>query len=198
MPTKKFWEDHYHQGYMAWDLGAVSTPLKEYINQLENKLLKILIPGGGNGYEAEFLFKQGFKNVFVADIASAPLRNLKSRVPSFPDKQLLHLDFFDVQGSFDLILEQTFFCALDPALRQAYAKKTYDLLVPGGKLVGLLFDDVLNTDKPPFGGTKEEYISYFCPYFRFNKFESCYNSIKPRSGRELFINLEKEKDDTNS
>jgi thiopurine S-methyltransferase len=66
-----------------------------------------------------------------------------------------------------------------------------ELLNPGGKLVGLLFNDKLNTDKPPFGGTEEEYLNYFEKYFKIKTFEPCYNSIKPRAGRELFINLEK-------
>ena len=91
----------------------------------------------------------------------------------------------------DLIVEQTFFCAINPSLRKAYAKKMHELLNKKGKLVGVLFNDVLNTDKPPFGGNKEEYISYFNPYFNFKTFDVCYNSIKPRANRELFINFEK-------
>ena len=38
-------------------------------------------------------------------------------------------------------------------------KKVASLLNTNGKLVGLLFDAALNTDQPPFGGTKEEYAS---------------------------------------
>jgi hypothetical protein len=61
----------------------VSTPLKTYIEQLDNKDLKILIPGAGNSYEAEFLFRLGFKNVFVLDFAEAPLQNIKKRHSRF-------------------------------------------------------------------------------------------------------------------
>ena len=63
------------------------------------------------------------------------------------------------------------------------------LLKPKGRLVGLLFDAPLNNDVPPFGGTKQEYLDYFRPYFALETFELAYNSIAPRSGRELFINL---------
>ena len=72
-----------------------------------------------------------------------------------------------------------------------YSRKMFELLKPGGKLVGLLFNDALNTDKPPFGGNKEEYEKYFKPYFELKVFDTAYNSIKPRAGRELFINLVK-------
>ena len=38
----------------GWDIGYVSTPIKEYFNQVKNKELKILIPGGGNSYKLNF------------------------------------------------------------------------------------------------------------------------------------------------
>jgi len=80
---------------------------------------------------------------------------------------------------------------LNPKLRNDYAKKMHDLLTPSGKLIGLLFDDELNTNRPPFGGHKSEYLTYFEPLFSKISMEPCNNSIPPRQGRELFINLEK-------
>lgn len=111
-----FWSDRYASGNTGWDIGYVSTPLKEYIDQLDNRNLKILIPGGGNSYEAEYLFMKGFKDVSVVDISSIPLENLSKRLPEFPTKNLLHSDFYDLEERYDLILEQTFFCAQDPHL----------------------------------------------------------------------------------
>ncbi|MCB0465166.1 MAG: SAM-dependent methyltransferase, partial [Aequorivita sp.] len=58
-----FWNHKYLSGETGWDIGYVSTPIKEYIDQLSDKNLKILIPGGGNSYEAEYLFESGFNNV---------------------------------------------------------------------------------------------------------------------------------------
>jgi len=187
-----FWNHKYLSGETGWDIGYVSTPLKEYIDQLHNKSLKILIPGGGNSYEAEYLIKNGFNNVFVVDISSIPLRNLAKRVPSFPTENLLHSDFFELEDTFDLILEQTFFCALDPSLREEYVKKMHKLLKPKGKLVGLLFSIPLNNDKPPFGGNKEEYLSLFKEKFKIEKMETAYNSIPQRAGNELFLKLLKQ------
>ncbi|MBT8296703.1 MAG: methyltransferase domain-containing protein, partial [Maribacter sp.] len=111
--NKKFWDDKYANNKLGWDIGYISTPLKTYIDQLNTKNLKILIPGAGNGYEVEYLFNSGFSDVYVIDIAKQPLDNLKKRIPDFPEDHLLHINFFDLQESnFDLILEQTFFCAL--------------------------------------------------------------------------------------
>lgn len=151
-----YWENRYQNQQTGWDIGEISSPLKAYINQLEDKSIKILIPGAGNAYEAEYLFLNGFKNVFVADIAAAPLQNIKKRLPSFPEKQLLHIDFFELEMQFDLILEQTFFCALPKSFRKAYAEKMQKLLKKEGKLVGLLFDDELPNGNPPYGGSKKE------------------------------------------
>ncbi len=189
--NSSYWNTRYLNDDFVWDVGYCSTPLQNYIDQLINKDLKILIPGAGNSYEAEYLHKQGFKNVMVLDFAEAPLQNLKSRVPDFPQEHLIEQDFFKHAGQYDLILEQTFFCALSPELRKDYVKQMHSLLKPGGKLVGVLFNAPMNDDKPPFGGSIEEYQKLFDPLFRIDVLEPCYNSIKPREGKEAFVILEK-------
>ncbi len=189
--SSEYWNTRYIENDFGWDTGDITTPLKTYFDQLKDKSVKILIPGAGNSYEAEYLFNNGFKNVFVLDFAEAPLKNIKERCNDFPSSQLIQDDFFKHAGQYDLIIEQTFFCAIDPKLRADYAKHMHSLLKPKGKLVGVLFDTVFEKDGPPFSGNKAEYTNYFSPYFEFNTFESCYNSIKPREGRELFINFSK-------
>ena len=183
------WDSRYKNDDIGWDLGEVSTPLKTYFDQLENKDLKILIPGGGNAHEAEYLFKNGFKNVFVIDLSKTAIDNIQHRIPDFPASQLILGDFFDLENEFDLILEQTFLCALNPNLREKYASKMHQLLKPKGKLVGVMFNVPLNNDRPPFGGNKKEYLSYFEPHFKILKMEACKNSFGNRKGRELFVIL---------
>ncbi|SNR35942.1 class I SAM-dependent methyltransferase [Lutibacter flavus] len=188
---KAYWEHKYENNKTGWDIGYVSTPIKEYIDQLKNKDLKILIPGGGNSHEAEYLLNKGFKNVYVLDIAEQPLKNIESRLSQFPKNQLINQDFFEHTKTYDLIIEQTFFCALSPSLRENYVYKMYDLLNKKGKLVGLLFDFELTEEGPPFGGGLVEYIQLFYAKFEIKIVEKCYNSIKPREGRELFFIFEK-------
>ena len=189
--NNKFWSDRYQNNQTGWDLGAVSSPLKAYIDQLENNNVSILIPGAGNAYEAEYLFNLGFKNITVIDISVEPLKNIQKRLPDFPKENLIYGDFFDHDKQYDLILEQTFFCALDPSLRERYVAQMHKLLITTGKLVGVVFTEPLNTEMPPFAATTEEYLALFSPKFNFKVFDTCYNSIKPREGRELFINFEK-------
>jgi thiopurine S-methyltransferase len=189
--SETYWTERYRQNEASWDAGAITTPLKTYIDQLPDKNVKMLIPGAGNGHEAEYLFRNGFKNVSVIDISPEPIQNIQKRLPEFPSSQLITGDFFKHNGSYELILEQTFFCALDPSLQTDYAPQMNKLLKPGGKLAGLLFTDPLNNTTPPFALTKEAYIQLFQPYFKIHTLETCYNSIKPRQGRELFMILQK-------
>ncbi|MGB2684970.1 MAG: methyltransferase domain-containing protein [Olleya sp.] len=189
--SANFWDNRYQSNDIGWDLGTISPPLKAYFDQLTNMDLKILIPGGGNSYEAEYLFDKGFKNVYVVDLSQTALDNLKNRVPDFPSSNLILNNFFDLDQTFDLIIEQTFFCAINPSLRADYAKKASDILNVNGKVAGLLFDAVLNTTHPPFGGSKTEYLGYFTPYFDIKIMDASYNSIKPRAGRELFFIIQK-------
>lgn len=191
---EKYWTNRYHNQQTQWDVGAVTTPLKEYFDGLLNKSLRILIPGAGNAYEAAYLHSLGFTNIFVLDLSAVPLQQFAERYPGFPKEHLLQGNFFELNDTFDLMVEQTFFCALDPSLRVEYARQAATVLEPGGRLVGLLFDAPLNDDHPPFGGSKEQYLPLFEPYFKIYKFERAYNSIAPRAGRELWIDLGKKVD----
>lgn len=187
---EKYWTNRYETQQTGWDIGYISTPIKAYFDQVKDKNLHILIPGAGHGYEAEYLYQIGFRHVDVLDISELPLLELSERVPDFPKTQLVQGDFFEHKGQYDIIVEQTFFCSFPPTteLRTAYAKKMHELLKHNGKLVGLWFDMPLTGDmeKRPFGGSKEEYLSYFSPLFKIKTFETCYNSIPPRAGNELF------------
>ena len=188
--TQEYWSNRYKEERTGWDIGYPSTPLKEYIDQLVDKNMSILIPGAGNAHEAVYLYEQGFKNIYIMDISIIPLESFHEKHPDFPKENLLHQDFFEHNGQYDLILEQTFFCSFPPTEenRVGYAQKMNTLLTPTGKLVGLWFDIPLTGDmeKRPFGGTKSIYLAYFSPYFKNMRMEKAYNSIPAREQNELF------------
>lgn len=184
---EQYWTQRYIQNETGWDMGMASPPLTAYFDQLVSKDLSILIPGAGNAYEADYLSEKEFKHITVCDLSSVPLKR-------FEGNKKIHAiqgNFFELEGSFDLIVEQTFFCALDPELRMAYAEKCYQLLNPGGKIAGLLFKSHFEKQGPPFGGTKEEYQILFGNKFHIREMSDAYNSIPPRFGNELFVIFEK-------
>lgn len=184
----KYWTNRYLNSETGWDIGHVSRPIKEYVDQLEVDNRRILIPGCGNGYEGEYIWKKGFRNVYFLDFSEEPLKNIKSRCPEIPEENFLNMSLFDLEGKFDLVIEQTLFCAIDPVLREEYAKKVSSLLSEHGKLVGVMFDKEFEGG-PPFGGSREEYLELFSKYFGSVKIEPCYNSIEQRQGTEVFVRV---------
>jgi SAM-dependent methyltransferase len=185
-----YWDNQYQANATGWDLGQVSPPIKTYIDTIENKEAKILIPGCGNTYEAEYLIQQGFTNVTVIDIAPTLVENLKKKFANHNNITVVLGDFFEHQGNYDFIIEQTFFCALPPTTRQKYVWKMHQLLSEHGKLIGLLFDREFEIG-PPFGGNLNEYEQLFFKAFTFNTISLAGNSIPARANTELFFEFQK-------
>ena len=188
---KDYWDFKWENNQTGWDIGEISPPIKNYIDQLTSKNQKILIPGAGNAYEGEYLFNEGFNNVYLLDYSNLPYKSLLNRCPDFPQKQLINQNFFEHNGQYDLILEQTFFSAIHPSDRPKYVKKMHGLLTEGGTLSGLLFDVDFGNPHPPYGGDKEIYRELFSNLFEIKTLEKSYNSIDPRLGSELFFFLKK-------
>lgn len=78
-----------------------------------------------------------------------------------------------------------------PGLRNKYAEKMHSLLSKNGKIAGVLFQFPLTEAGPPFGGSIEEYIELFSPFFTINTLSTAYNSIPRRMDKELFFIFEK-------
>ncbi|MEP7080997.1 MAG: methyltransferase domain-containing protein [Ginsengibacter sp.] len=188
--SSSYWDERYQEDNTPWDMKAPSPPLKNYIDSIENKNAAILIPGCGNAYEAGYLLEKGFTNVTVIDLASTVTAIIKK---NYKDTSLKVItgNFFELEYSYDYILEQTFFCAIDPSLRKAYVAKCYELLKPGGKIAGVFFNKKMVDVEPPYVATTEEYIELFQKKFNINKLEPCTTSVQPRMGTELYFEFEK-------
>ena len=182
-----YWDGLYLSKQTGWDIGYASPSIVEYFKQITDKTIKILIPGAGNAWEAEELWKMGFKQVYILDFSVEAVSAFQNRVPAFPKSQIIIDDFFQHSGDYDFIIEQTFFSSLKTNLRESYVKQVYDLLKPQAKLIGLLFNHLFTFTGPPFGGTPQEYQELFSTYFHFQIFDIAYNSIKPRKNREHFL-----------
>ena len=188
--NQSYWDLQYQSETTGWDLGTISPPIKAYVDQLKDTTISVLIPGCGNTYEAEYLLEKGFANITVIDIAPTLVEKLKEKFKNTTAIRIIQGDFFEHKGSYDLILEQTFFCALPPQMRQKYVWKMHQLLSKNGKIAGLLFNRSFEVS-PPFGGSKTEYEQLFSEAFHFKILETSYNSVTPRAQSELFFVFEK-------
>ena len=184
---KMYWNQRWTTQQTGWDIGFTSPALMDYFQQLENKDARILIPGCGNAYEAEALLQLGFTNITLVDIAEDLVANLQQKFADQPQIRVLAVDFFELEEQFDYIVEQTFFCAIDPKQREEYVSKMAELLSEDGELFGLLFNRIFTQEGPPYGGDYAEYISLFRAKFKNVQMEICDKSIGPRAGTELFF-----------
>ncbi len=192
------WNQRYERGDTPWDLSGPTPEFKRLLE--ENKLPpkgRVLVPGGGRGHDA-ILFAEKKYEVDLVDFApqaleAALIEASRHKMTVFAYRQ----NFFDLPqlpyhaGSYDIMLEYTFFCAIDPKLRPAYAAAAAALLKPGGLLVGLFFP--LSSDKagPPYVVAEAEVRELFSPYFDVEILKPEL-SVKARSGRE-FLGMFKKK-----
>jgi SAM-dependent methyltransferase len=186
----QYWDAQWKSNTIGWDLGMPAPPLVSIIDSIENKNVKILIPGCGSAYEAEYLVNNGFTDITLIDISETASCKLKEKFSKNPQIKVVCDDFFKLEDKFDVIIEQTFFCALPPAMRQRYVWKMHNLLNDNGILSGLLFNRQFDVS-PPFGGSREEYEKLFFGAFEFVNIETAANSVEPRAKTELFFKFKK-------
>ncbi|MCU0327549.1 MAG: TPMT family class I SAM-dependent methyltransferase [Chitinophagales bacterium] len=184
--SKEFWEEKWLSKSTGWDIGYASPALTHFIDRLEYRQLKILIPGCGNAYEAEYLNQNGFTDITLIDIAPEAIKHLNHKFQNNPNIRIIEIDFFDHVEKYDLILEQTFFCALSPVLRSDYVFKMKELLHSSGELAGLLFNRDFDGG-PPFGGHIDAYRNLFSQSFDILSMEPTDFSIPERKGSEVFF-----------
>ena len=100
---------------------------------------------------------------------------------------MLHQDFFELDSNYDdsfgLIMENTFFCAINPAMRQEYVATAGRILKSGAVFIGLFYE----TGKeggPPFNTRKREVEECFSERFEIEILKKTSHSAEQRQGRE--------------
>jgi len=74
-------------------------------------------------------------------------------------------DFFSLaEGTFDLVYERTFMCALPRRMWPDWARRVAELVRPGGRLAGFFFLDD-NLKGPPFGTSAAQLQTLLGPAF---------------------------------
>lgn len=185
----KNWEQAYQSGETPWDKGRASPVLEDYLKE-HHLSGNGLVLGCGLGHDVRLLASYGYR-VTGMDIS----RTAIDRAEAFDqvgEERYCQGDFFNLDGlfpqPFDWVFEHTFFCAIEPKLRETYVENLRRLLVPKGLLLGIFFlelgeDEAANAGSsqsvtaesgPPFKIRREALMPYFEAHF------DCLNTYLPQ------------------
>ena len=189
--NSQFWEGIYLEDDTGWDLGGATPIFDSMADSISPG--KVCIIGCGRGYDAIMFAQKGFE-VTAIDFAPSAINAVKDLARKAKlAVNTIENDIFTLApvyaNTYDFIIEQTCFCAINPARRSEYETVVNQLLKPGGKLIGLWFplDKLIEDGGPPWGTTIEEVKSIFKDGWKIEKEEFPDLSIGPRKGREKLI-----------
>jgi SAM-dependent methyltransferase len=146
--SPEFWEMRYQAEFTPWDVGAVPRQLAEYL-AANRPHGRVLVPGCGSGHDVRFMAEAGL-NVRGIDFSEAALAMARPVLGPFA-RHLQQADFFgpELAGTWSMIYEKAFLCALPRRRWSAWATRVTTLLAPGGHLVGFFHFDQGDRG-PPF------------------------------------------------
>lgn len=184
------WDERWRQGDTGWDKGRAAPPLLEFLESAGPDFvrgLKVLVPGCGAGHDVRALAAAGAEVVGI-DLSPHAIEVAES-FPKQANEKFLAADFFTWQEQqFDMVWEHTFFCAIEPSNRSAYAKQMSELVTPGGHLLGVFYLDPWGPDEdptpPPFGATSDEIESLLGSCFTKVSEARPSTSFEGREGKE--------------
>jgi SAM-dependent methyltransferase len=185
-----YWKARYRRKDTYWDHGEASPGLVDFLAQDKHEAGRVLVPGCGRGHDARALAKAGFDVVGI-DVSEIAVRDAtalatKDKLTSICFKRA---DYFGLPaalaGPYDWMFEHTFFCAIDPKLRDRYVEIAASILRQGGWLLGVFYN-IQPESGPPFGCTREELCERFSPKFTL-RLERVPRSYQHRQGKELLM-----------
>lgn len=200
-----YWDAAYHDERDGWDMGTPTPVFADLLMRFGmdfsalgdrdyaalNRPPRVLMPCSGRGYDA-LLFAGGGWDVTAVDFAEHPLRWLRREAEhaGLP-VEVLQEDMFALAERFpqryDLLVEYTCVCAIDPDRRQEFVDFAHSVLRPDGTLMALLFPVDGRPGGPPFSIDVEEFKEQMAAHFTLVHESTPETSVKPRRGRERLL-----------
>ncbi|MEZ5962318.1 MAG: methyltransferase domain-containing protein [Planctomycetota bacterium] len=192
------WQQAYVAGTTPWDLRRATPPLADL---LASPLLasvglgagaRVAVPGCGRGHDVREFGRHGF-DVTGFDLAPSAVDEARRLLElNRARARVLCRDVFgllpEFSATFQLAYDYTFYCALRPPLRPAYARTLAGILAPGGMLLHLTFpmrSDLAGKDgRPPFLVTAQDLRTSFEPLFDLVRELPASGSVPERVGAE--------------
>ena len=191
--VQNFWSTKYQewektQQPPGWELGSVAQPLPDILPQIKLPRCRVCVLGCGTGHDAAYLASKGHivTGVDISPEAIARANALhKNERLSF-----VQADAFEFakksRGEYDLVLEHTFYCAINPERRNDLARLWHSMLSEHGFLLGIFFI-MDRTGGPPFGSSEWELRERLKERFDFLYWTRWRKSLPERLGKELVV-----------
>lgn len=192
--SSAFWTESYNSWSDSgtapgWELGSVAKPLTEVIPQIKIPRSKICILGCGTGHDAAYLAALGHI-VTAVDISAEAIAKAKAMNPETSNLHYVCSDAFSFAkknaGTFDLVFEHTFFCAIDPDRRKELVAAWNSLLSEYGHFIGIFFT-FDHCGGPPFAASEWEVRERMKKNFEFLYWTRWRTSVEKRLGKELIV-----------
>ncbi|MBZ5708671.1 methyltransferase domain-containing protein [Nannocystis pusilla] len=183
----RFWDPMFAADTGGWELGRAAPPLVTWFSEHVPKGMHALVPGCGRGHEARLLAALE-ATVTAIDLAPTAIAQAQAMTPPGLPITFAVQDLFTRIGqppAFDLVVEHTCFCAIDPARRDDYVTAVADALQPRGTLVGLFYAHG-RPGGPPFTTDRAEVERRFARRFAIEQLEVAQGSTLIRHRQELF------------
>lgn len=183
------WDRCWEEGVTPWDLGKPTPALQRLLQTNFLPMGRALVPGCGSGYDVVAMAAPGRYVIGLdsSEVAIKKARELASASPNAKYISFLQADFFTWEPTqlFDLIFDYTFFCAIVPNMRSAWATRMGDLLKPDGELITLMFPIDDHDGGPPYKTSVADYEEVLHP-LGFHAISIVENelAVGPRKGRE--------------
>jgi len=203
--TPGYWDDAYREERDGWDMGSPTPVFADLIDRHGmdfsplgtedfarlGQTPKVLIPCSGRGYDALLFAEHGWK-VTAVDFAVEPMNWLRTESERAKlDVEILQEDMFTLGRShpeyYDLLVEYTCVCAIDPERREEFVQFSSDVLRPGGVVMALLFPVDGRPGGPPFSIDVEDFKRQMSTAFDCVHESTPETSVKPRLGRERLL-----------
>ena len=190
---RAFWQALYDTNDTRFDLRGPSTPFTDWLDAAQPRPGRAIVPGCGRGHDVVELARRGWEAIGV-DFAPTAIADgrIGALVAGVAERaRFVEEDVFGLgpqhDQSFDLLFEQTCYCAIEAHRRDEYARLAARLVKPGGVLAFVVFPVDGRTGGPPFNIGVDEVPLRFAASFDLVSIGPPPRASAPaRTGKELF------------